>query len=128
MSASSPSDCNVTERRSQRERFWNRGDVIMRIPVPTNKLVAFTLAGALLTTVVAGGLAFPGLGLASSGDTASAPTGTNASEQQVAADAPTPNQDFTPAVQTQSGYEDDEHEEEEHEEGEEDGEHEEGEE
>jgi len=96
----------------------------MRIPVPTNKLVALTLAGALLTTVVAGGLAFPGLGLASPGDTASAPTGTNASGQQVAADAPTPNQNFTPAVQTQSGYEDGEHEEE-GEEHEEDGEHEE---
>ncbi len=31
--------------------------------------------------------------------------------QQVAADAPTPNQDVTPAVQTQSSYEDKEHEE-----------------
>lgn len=103
----------------------------MRVPVPTNKLVAFTLAGALLTMIVAGGLAVPGLGLASPGDSASAPAGTNGSGQQVAADAPTPNQDFTPAVQTQSGYEDGEHEEEEHEEGEEDeedGEHEEGEE
>lgn len=107
----------------------------MNIPVPNNRLVALTLAGALLTTVVAGGLAVPGLGLASPGDTASAPTGANASGQQVAADAPTPNQDFTPAVQTQSGYEDGEHEdeygEEEHEEGDEDeenGEHEEGEE
>ncbi|WP_276277335.1 hypothetical protein [Haloarcula regularis] len=35
--------------------------------------------------------------------------------QQVAADAPTPNRDFTPAVQTQSGYEDEEHEGDEHE-------------
>lgn len=131
MNPSSPSECNVTERRSQRGRLWNRRDVIMRIPVPTNKLVAFTLAGALLTMVVAGGLAVPGLGLASPSDTASAATGTNGSvAQQVAADAPTPNQNFTPAVQTQSGYEEGEHEGEEHEEDEEDeeGEHEEGEE
>jgi len=88
----------------------------MRIPVPNNRLVAFTLAGALLTTVVAGGLAFPGLGFGQSAGPASDDT---AGPQQVAADAPTPNQDFTPAVRTQSGY-DEEHEEyEEHEEDEE---------
>lgn len=98
----------------------------MNIPIPKNRLVAFTLAGALLTMVVAGGLAVPGLGLTSPGDTASAATDTNGSAtQQVAADTPTPNQNFSPAVQTQSGYEEGEHEE-----GEEDdeGEHEEGEE
>jgi len=84
----------------------------MRIPVPDNKLVAFTLAGALLTAVVAGALALPGGGLAQAGEQGDSP-GTSASDasQQVAADAPTPNQDFTPAVQTQSGYEDEEHEE-----------------
>lgn len=83
----------------------------MRIPVPTNQLVAFTLAGALLTALVAGGLAFPGLGLgqAVDGPSGSTGAGTNAT-QQTAADAPQPNQDFTPAVQTQSGYEN-EHEE-----------------
>lgn len=97
----------------------------MNIPIPNNRLVAFTLVGALLTTVVAGGLAFPGLGLATTGDTASEPTGTNGSGQQLAADAPTPNQDFTPAVQTQSGYEDGEHEEEYEEEEHEEEEHEE---
>lgn len=97
----------------------------MRLPVPNNKLVAFTLAGVLLTAVVAGALAIPGGGLAQAGEQADSP-GTPASDasQQVAADAPTPNQDFTPAVQTQSGDEDEEHEEyeedEEHEEGEED--------
>jgi hypothetical protein len=90
----------------------------MRIPVPNNKLVAFTLAGALLTAIVAGGLAIPGDGLAQADSSSS-----NASDvsQEVAADAPTPNQEFTPAVQTQSGYEeeyeeegeDDEHEEDE---------------
>jgi hypothetical protein len=89
----------------------------MRVPVPNNKLVAFTLAGALLTAIVAGALAIPGGGLTQSGEQAD-PAGTTASDasQQVAGDAPTPNQDFTPAVQTQSGYEDEEHEEhEEHE-------------
>ena len=96
----------------------------MRVPVPTNRLVAFTLAGALLTAVVAGGLAFPGLvpGVSpdSPGDATSADTDAT---QRLAADAPEPNQDFTPDVQTQSSsaeheeeeYED-EHDEEEHEE------------
>jgi len=84
----------------------------MRIPVPNNKLVAFTLAGALLTAVVAGALAMPGGGLAQAGEQGDSPgTSTSEASQQVAADAPTPNQDFTPAVQTQSGYEDEEHEE-----------------
>ncbi|WP_434531639.1 hypothetical protein ACODNH_20105 (plasmid) [Haloarcula sp. NS06] len=88
----------------------------MRIPVPNNKLVAFTLAGALLTAIVAGGLAMPGVGLGQTGGQSggqSDPSGTSASDasQQVAADTPTPNQEFTPAVQTQSGYEEEEHEE-----------------
>lgn len=81
----------------------------MRIPIPKNRLVAFTLIGALLTTVVAGGLAFPGLGLVddqSSETSADAPT-----SQQVAADAPTPNEDFTPAVQSSSGEYEEEHDE-----------------
>jgi len=82
----------------------------MRVPVPNNELVAFTLVGALLTTVVAGALALSGGGLALAGEQPDSP-GTTASDasQMVAADAPTPNQDFTPAVQTQSGYEDEEH-------------------
>lgn len=91
----------------------------MRLPIPNNKLVAFTLAGALLTAVVAGALAFPVAGVtapADNGDTSGAATGT----AQAAADAPTPNQNFTPAVQSGGGsgggeYEDDEHEAEEHE-------------
>ncbi|ELY67428.1 hypothetical protein [Natrinema versiforme] len=80
----------------------------MRLPLPTNRLVAFTLAGAVLTGVVALALAAPGLGfgLDSPADDES-PT--------VASDAPTPNEDFTPAVGTQGGEheddEDDEHEE-----------------
>ncbi|MHC3382003.1 hypothetical protein [Haloarcula sp. H-GB5] len=84
----------------------------MRVPVPKNKLVAFTLVGALLTAGVAGALTLPGGGLAQAGDQTDSP-GSTASDvsQQVAADVPTPNQDFTPAVQTQSGYEDEEHEE-----------------
>lgn len=102
--------------------------LIVRIPVPNNKLVAFTLVGALLTAGIAGALAFPGGGLAQSGeqtDSASAPTSDAA--QQVAADAPTPNENFTPEVQTRSGYEGEEHEEYEEYEEDEEGEHEEGE-
>lgn len=89
----------------------------MRIPIPTNRLVALTLLGALLTGVVSLGLTAPGL-LPGSNDVDDA-TGGNA---QVAADSPAPNPDFTPAVRTPAGYE-------EHEEGPEDreGEYEEGE-
>lgn len=83
----------------------------MRVPVPKNRLVAFTLAGAVLTAVVAGGLAFPIPGVTQSGgpgdgsgDPASAET------PQAVADAPTPNGEFTPAVQTRSGHEREEHE------------------
>jgi hypothetical protein len=76
----------------------------VRVPVPENRLVAFTLAGALLTAIVAGALAVPG-DPTHSGERADA---TGAS-QQVGTAAPTPNQEFTPAVQTQSGYEDEEH-------------------
>lgn len=42
----------------------------MRLPIPKNELVAFTLAGALLTAVIAGGLAFPIPGVTAPGDTA----------------------------------------------------------
>jgi len=92
----------------------------MRIPVPNNKLVAFTLAGALLTAVVAGGLALPGVGLGQADEQSDSPeTSASDASQQVAADAPTPNQNFTPAVQTQSGYEGEEHEEYEEHEGDE---------
>ncbi|MFB6161715.1 MAG: hypothetical protein ABEJ61_11170 [Haloferacaceae archaeon] len=84
----------------------------MRIPVPNDRLVEFTLAGALLTAVVAGALAVPGGGLARSGDRAD-PTGTTASDasQRLADDAPTPSRNFTPAVRTQSGGGGGEHEE-----------------
>jgi|AntDeeMetageno51_2_1112566.scaffolds.fasta_scaffold00051_29 hypothetical protein len=86
----------------------------MRIPVPTNRLVAFTLAGALLTMVVAAGLAVPGLGPGP----AESPSDT--SRTDLAPDAPQPNENFTPDVQTGSEYEDEEYEEEEYEEYEDD--------
>ncbi|GAB6862475.1 hypothetical protein ACFR97_16940 [Haloplanus litoreus] len=82
----------------------------MRLPIPKNKLVAFTLAGALLTAVIAGGLAFPIPGVTAPGDTAGDSGTQSTGAPQSAADAPTPNQDFTPAVQTQTGYEGEEHE------------------
>lgn len=85
----------------------------MRLPVPTNKLVAFTLAGALLTALVAGALALP-IGGVTQADGPTTPSATPDASAQLGADAPTPNQGFTPAVQTQSGYED-EHEEDEEE-------------
>jgi hypothetical protein len=95
----------------------------MRLPVPTNRLVAFTLAGALMTMVVAGVLAVPG-GLAETSDREATPAAADGGQAQFGADAPTPNQNFTPAVQTQSGYgeheEDEEHEEEEEHEEDED--------
>ncbi|SDC09459.1 hypothetical protein [Natrinema hispanicum] len=76
----------------------------MRIPVPTNRLVSLTLAGAVLTSVVALALAAPGLGVDSL---------TDSENPAVASDAPAPNEDFTPAVGTQGGgeHEDDEYEE-----------------
>jgi len=84
----------------------------MRIPVPNNRLVALTLAGALLTAIVAGALAVPIDGLTQSGGQVDQSGSTDSdAPRQVASDAPTPNQDFTPAVQTQSGYEGEEHEE-----------------
>ncbi|MGM0388840.1 hypothetical protein BDK88_2417 [Natrinema hispanicum] len=77
----------------------------MRIPVPTNRLVALTLAGAVLTGVVALALAAPGLGLG-------VDSLTDNENPTVASDAPTPNGDFTPAVQSGGGeHEDDEYEE-----------------
>ena len=84
----------------------------MRIPVPTNRLVSLTLAGAVLTGVVALALAAPGLGLVDS-------TMTDDGSPAVASDAPTPNEDFTPAVQSGGDggeHEDYEEEYEEHEE------------
>lgn len=66
-----------------------------------------------ITAIVAGVLAVPGGVLAGLGERA-APAGTSGSHasHQLAADAPTPNQDFTPAVQTRSGSEDEDGEEE----------------
>ncbi len=88
----------------------------MRVPIPTNRLVALTLAGALLTTLAAGALAFPGLGLVAD-QSSSSPSANVSPGEQLTADEPTPNQNFTPAAQTQpSGgeyEEEDDHEEEE---------------
>ena len=84
--------------------------VIVRLPIPNDRLVALTIAGALATMVVAGALAVPGAVDGQDG----AVTGGG---QQTAADAPTPNQQFTPAVQTESGgdYDGEEYENEEYE-------------
>lgn len=61
----------------------------MRIPIPTDRLVALTLLGTVLTAAVAVSLAAPGaLPGPSDDDPAALPS-----------DAPTPNPDFTPAVQ-----------------------------
>lgn len=103
----------------------------MQIPVPRNKLVAFTLAGALVTALVAAALAVPPGDLANPGEQTD-PSGSTASgaSQQIAVDAPTPNQNFTPAIQTPPNFEEEEHEAEyeEHEEDEDEAdEHEEGE-
>ncbi|MFB6092965.1 MAG: hypothetical protein ABEK02_08155 [Haloquadratum sp.] len=83
----------------------------MRVPVPTNKIVLFTLAGALLTAAVAGGLAYPsaldGTLPAEVTESGLAQIGTeqdrSASATQEAATPqtpPKPNENFTPAVQT----------------------------
>ncbi|CCQ36129.1 glutamate/aspartate-rich protein [Natronomonas moolapensis 8.8.11] len=87
----------------------------MRIPVPSNKLVAFTLIGALLTAGVAGALALPGGSLAQAGEQPNPGTTASDTPQQAASDVPTQNKEFTPAVQTQSRYEDEEHEDDEYE-------------
>lgn len=80
----------------------------MSIPVPRNRLVAFTLAGAVLTAVVAVGLAFPTLGLTAGPDS---PAAGDPGTATVASDAPTPNQNFTPAVSQGSSSEREEHDE-----------------
>lgn len=73
--------------------------------------MAFTLAGALLTAVVAGALAFPVPGVTAWDNTGDSSGSASTGAPQATADVPTPNPDFTPAVQTQAGYEDEEHEE-----------------
>lgn len=96
----------------------------MRIPLPKNTLVSLTLVGAVLVAAVSLALAFPsavpGMTTDKMASNDNAGTGTS-----IASDAPTPNPDFTPAVQTQSGGEHEEHEGYEHEESEEHEEHEE---
>ncbi|WP_148414230.1 hypothetical protein [Haloferax sp. KTX1] len=80
----------------------------MRIPLQKHTLVALALVGALLTTVVAAGLVSPTLLLGT--DTQTPAAGDHAAAQS--SDAPTPNPDFTPAVQSNGdGDGDEEHEE-----------------
>lgn len=82
----------------------------MRVPLPRNRLVQLTLVGALLTTAVAAGLLVPGA-FDNSPDSGSSTT-------TLGPDAPTPNDQFTPAT---SGGDDDHVEyEDEHEEDEDD--------
>ncbi|MFW5959465.1 MAG: hypothetical protein ACOCQ3_05650, partial [Natronomonas sp.] len=72
----------------------------MKLPLPKNTIVKLTLIGVLLTSLLSVGLAtqFP----------------TDSPEQggtTIEADAPTPNEDFTPAVQDDGHEEYEEHEE-----------------
>ncbi|MEF8783572.1 MAG: hypothetical protein V5A39_04805 [Haloarculaceae archaeon] len=68
----------------------------MRLPLPSNRLVQLTLVGALLTVVVAAGLALPA--------DQTPITGEQTTDGQVDANAPTPNQKFTPAVDDSGGH------------------------
>ena len=82
----------------------------MRIPVPTNKIVIFTLVGALLTTLAAGGLAAPSAlngalpgGIAESSlltQGGSENAGSSAAQPTAAPQTPEPKENFTPAVET----------------------------
>ena len=92
---------------------------MVRLPVPKNKLLLFTLVGAVLTGAVAVGLAYPG---AVSGDDATTPS-TATQDGANSVDAPAPNESFTPQVANQGyggeheeEYEEDEYEEDEHDE------------
>jgi hypothetical protein len=68
----------------------------MRLPLPSNRLVQLTLVGALLTVVVAAGLALPA--------DQTPITGEQTTDSQIDANAPTPNQEFTPAVDNSGGH------------------------
>jgi hypothetical protein len=78
----------------------------MRLPLPTNRLVTLSVLGAVLTGVLAVGLAVPGLGMV---DT----DATNGATDALSADAPTPNDQFTPAVAGGDEHEEGEYEHEE---------------
>lgn len=93
---------------------------MVRLPVPKNKVLLFTLVGAVLTGVVAFGLAYPD---AAFGDDAK--TAMTTQDGATSTDAPAPNESFTPTVgNTGYGEEYEEHEEEEYEDGHEEEEHE----
>lgn len=79
-----------------------------RLPVPKNKILLFTLAGALLTSAVAVGLAYPEL--AGSTATETGPSSASGSETLDAADVPEPNRSFTPQVANRRYGEEEEHE------------------
>jgi len=91
----------------------------MRNPLPTNRLVALTLVGAIATAVVASALIVPGV-IDTSADTSGGTPPAAASS-----DAPQPNQNFTAAVSNNNDGRDGEYEEYEEEEEEEYEEHEE---
>jgi len=80
----------------------------MRNPLPTNRLVALTLVGAIATAVVASALIVPGVIDTSADTSGGTPTAAASS------DAPQPNQNFTAAVSNSNdgrGEEYEEHEE-----------------
>ncbi|WP_302081352.1 hypothetical protein [Salinibaculum rarum] len=74
----------------------------MRLPIPRSRLTQLTLVGAILTAAVAAGLLAPGV----FGIDQQTGGGTTA---DLGADAPTPNDDFSPSVA--DGGEEDEYEE-----------------
>ena len=79
----------------------------MKVPVPTNKLVAFTLLGAILTGVIAIGLGAPNLGLPTATDgTHSDTSGSNTG----VVDAPVQGQNPARSVSVPSELTDDDHE------------------
>ncbi len=93
----------------------------MRLPIPKNKIVGLTLIGALLTVLLAVGLATPNLIQKQGQDKNTIdPAKTNSITLKQTSNPPKPNQNFTPTVQkqplTQKQYEEYEEYEEEREE------------
>lgn len=81
----------------------------MRIPVPRNRLVALTLVGVVLTGGLSVALASPAL-------IPDADEGADDGDPGLAADAPAPNENFTPDVRSQYAGDDESEEHEEYEE------------
>ena len=74
----------------------------MRLPIPKNKLVAFTLAGALLTAVIGGGVALPSPGV-SGGDTRDDAGTPSTGAPPAAARVPTPDPGYAPRAARAAG-------------------------